>query len=744
MANKQVGGSNQSIPFAETSAQNFAEGVLGMGVRVWLQPWINVGLIEGISYNTSSSNYEQTSRDKESQLLNYLGFEIEALVSKRFSLVGRVHHRSGAFGTFGGVKGGSNAYLVGFRYRFGDRVQKEVLTTLPPPAGCPGKVQKNKEEPKSLDDSLDLNSLSKLQPFLDFDFLNKSAIKTQFQGGSEFSKTNFSKLSFAEQENLRANAIALIDQRVDNIELKSGFSVQAKVGIQNLSPLTEEKNQPGSIKLSQVTPKAGSKLVTGSITRWRVQATKIKLNPAGWKADRMSFSNDPFTPTQTRIDARNVEAREEDNGDILITTRRSRLILEERMSIPIVNSTRIKRSETVQNRWIVGIDRGDRDGVFVGRSFKPIKLSSQYNLLLQPQFLIQRSIKDETNSYIADGASVTSDNVRQSISSADLFGLKAKLKGETFGFDTRIDGNISTFNSKRIANGSRYWGSLNRSFDVPLLDNVNTTLFGAYRYRVWNGSIGETDIHTAYAGTIDKSIVWDWGNFNNIYFVRLGLGNYQAEVANGGSLNELWRANFYSSLNSSYTIWQANKVKLASESTYRYSPKPITPGLKLDTYLSTALFSYEDGSTQNVFSFSSGPSITFGTFTKPFLDYTKFSIYYGGAIKQGESPFSFDDVVDLATLGVGLTQQIAGPLVLNTGFEFNIDEGSDYFGKTINSNIELRWHRRSYDLGIYYKPSSGIGGISVHLNDFNFTGTGLPFIPSSSDRYGADIVKSDL
>ncbi len=32
------------------------------------------------------------------------------------------------------------------------------------------------------------------------------------------------------------------------------------------------------------------------------------------------------------------------------------------MSIPIVNSARIKKSESVKNRWVVGIDRWDRDG----------------------------------------------------------------------------------------------------------------------------------------------------------------------------------------------------------------------------------------------------------------------------------------------------------------------------------------------------------------------------------------------
>ncbi len=33
-------------------------------------------------------------------------------------LIYRIHHRSGVFGLFGGVKGASDFYLLGLRYRF--------------------------------------------------------------------------------------------------------------------------------------------------------------------------------------------------------------------------------------------------------------------------------------------------------------------------------------------------------------------------------------------------------------------------------------------------------------------------------------------------------------------------------------------------------------------------------------------------------------------------------------------------
>ena len=31
--------------------------------------------------------------------------------------------------------------------------------------------------------------------------------------------------------------------------------------------------------------------------------------------------------------------------------------------------------------------------------------------------------------------------------------------------------------------------------------------------------------------------------------------------------------------------------------------------------------------------------------------------------------------------------------------------------------------------GVYYSPYDGLGGVRVKLNDFNFNGTGTPFVP---------------
>ena len=91
-----------------------------------MQLWLSFSVVEGISYNTDYSLYEKTFRENYTKLLNYLGFEVEAVVSSDVSLVGRIHHRSGAFGTYSGVTEGSNAYLLGLRYRWG-RICRNLL-----------------------------------------------------------------------------------------------------------------------------------------------------------------------------------------------------------------------------------------------------------------------------------------------------------------------------------------------------------------------------------------------------------------------------------------------------------------------------------------------------------------------------------------------------------------------------------------------------------------------------------------
>jgi len=82
----------------------------------------SVALGDGLSYATEIPPLELASHTNEgaTQLLNYMLVEVAAGVPSipAWDLVFRIHHRSGVFGLFDGVDGGSNVIAFGLKYRF--------------------------------------------------------------------------------------------------------------------------------------------------------------------------------------------------------------------------------------------------------------------------------------------------------------------------------------------------------------------------------------------------------------------------------------------------------------------------------------------------------------------------------------------------------------------------------------------------------------------------------------------------
>lgn len=88
-----------------------------------LDPTIDIEFAvgEGLSYATQIPVIEQEQHpDASSRFLNYLVFEIAFTPAqyRAWSLVTRIHHRSGAFRLFNGTRGGSNFLALGVRYHF--------------------------------------------------------------------------------------------------------------------------------------------------------------------------------------------------------------------------------------------------------------------------------------------------------------------------------------------------------------------------------------------------------------------------------------------------------------------------------------------------------------------------------------------------------------------------------------------------------------------------------------------------
>jgi hypothetical protein len=439
------------------------------------------------------------------------------------------------------------------------------------------------------------------------------------------------------------------------------------------------------------------------------------------------------------VDAEGLVAHLEPNGDLVLQAQRNQLILEDRLPIPLRRNQRFEKDAEVENRWVLGTDGEDRDGLYLGYNLRPIGLRGGGNLTLQPQFMVRRALDGVTSSYVLPGQPIGASPSSQPTRVGDLFGLLAKLQTKLLGFKVEAIADLSTFDPSNFANGARSWGDIRRSFDLPLLGQLTARGFAAYRFRVWNGSLGEQDVYSAVGVSLEQQReLPPLGRLTNQVFWRAGVGQYQGTDFASTNLADLWRANLFASLNSRLPLWTGRALPPGPESATRFSPVPIVPGLVLNTNTSVNLSAYGNGTSQNLLSLSGGPTLTLGHLQRNWFDYTQLTITGGGTLREGKSPFSFDRAVDLGTLGIGLTQQLVGPLLFSGGIGLNVDPRSQYYGDTVGSYVELRWQRRAYELAVYYSPYEQIGGIRIKLNDFNFSGTGVPFVPYNPVNTASD------
>ena len=744
----QAGGEfNQSVPFAQTPAQSFGEATIGIGLRFWVLPRLSLYFVEGVSLLSEPSNYERTYRKNYSTFLNYLAFEVEGLVTPQWSVVGRIHHRSGAYGTYNGVSEGSNAYLLGLRYRFGYAAAPRQPLALVPAQGC---AQAPPPENIPLEDlASQLERVTMGVETAPAPNRPQPPAATAAPGSVPAAAGSKGRgwQPLRRQERARDAAIAQVDQRVSDVTFQQSLSAERRYGF------PAQLNTPGAVnnfgavrptQLDDLTTTNNRKLVQGTISRWRLQARQLRFTAKTFSGDRVGFTNDPFTPAQSWLDSENVVATLMPNGDTVIKAQRNHLRLEDRLGIRVNNQTRIRKQQEVENRWVLGVDKDDRDGWYVGYR-QPIKFGENRVLSIEPQFMLQRAFNGSTDAYPLPGEPAGASTENQPNKAGDLFGLQLRYSGDLAGFESNARLEMSTFNPENMPDGTRSWGDLSRPVALPLLGQSTMRLFGAYRYRVWNGTLGEQDVYSAYGLSFERTaFLPTWRKLDINYFWRFGGANVQASPYDSPDLERLWRTNAITSINLSYPLWTGKAAPLTPTQGLANTAVPVIPGLRLNMNVLGTLAYYGDGTNQNTLGFSAGPTLTLGHFVKPFFDYTELTITGGGTLKQGNSPFGFDRAVDLGTVGVGLTQQIAGPLVFSGGVGLNVDGSSGNYGEVTNSFIEFRWQRRSYQLGVFYSPYNGLGGIRVRLNDFNFKGPGLPFVPYVPAAPGLDPVRQVL
>lgn len=77
-------------------------------------------LAEGMSYDTAIPSVEKKQKSNTKHLLNFMVVEVTAACPHhpRLQFVGRIHHRSGAYGLYQAGNTGSNDLTLGIRYLF--------------------------------------------------------------------------------------------------------------------------------------------------------------------------------------------------------------------------------------------------------------------------------------------------------------------------------------------------------------------------------------------------------------------------------------------------------------------------------------------------------------------------------------------------------------------------------------------------------------------------------------------------
>ena len=192
-------------------------------------------------------------------------------------------------------------------------------------------------------------------------------------------------------------------------------------------------------------------------------------------------------------------------------------------------------------------------------------------------------------------------------------------------------------------------------------------------------------------------------------------------------LKTLTRNVFSVTYSNEFPIWQKKNIDERIDTSYKYSPEIINPGLTWISSVKSGIYFYGDGSQQNAISFSSGPRLILGSYKKKFLDYTQLNLQGNYIIKDGESPFAFDDVDKTQKIKFYIEQQIIGPLLFSYEGFLNLDNNSDEYANFSNNVYALNFKRRAYSVGAFYKESSEAFGIQFSLNNFNYLGSSSRF-----------------
>lgn len=520
--------------------------------------------------------------------------------------------------------------------------------------------------------------------------------------GDQIFRVSQLEYSFISEKGYLLNVKGVINTNTLIDDISSNFSSSDSKKLENLIDLNKKEvtNTPDTIQ------------------NWLFITEKMTIDGDKLKSKKAIFSNDLLELKQAKLAINSLEVFPI-NEKLRFKSSLNYLILDEKVSIPFWLGSRNFDFKKVQpgNKWNFGYENLDKDGYFIGRRINSIDINDDFVLDLEPQFLIQRSLKGYTKSFVNKGESITSDRVKRISSFEDYFALKSQIKGTIKNWDLEIEKNLNSLDFNKFSDAFRFKTELNKEID--LLDSEwEKSFYGIYRKRVWNGSLGEAEIYSGYGSKLQKENTWITDGNKKSEFLSLGLANITAEALNTKNLVTSLKGNLFYSLDQKFPIIIGNPKKKSIDISYTYIPEPITKGLSLNTRLEALYSFYQNGDHQEYLGLGIGPELIFGNFKNKILDYTRISLLPFYKFDSGDSAFKFDQNYEDFTLNISYDQQLYGPIILKSFGILNLTNDSNDYGEFIDSKISLNWKKRSYEVGIFYQPHNQSGGISFNLFGF--------------------------
>ncbi len=475
-----------------------------------------------------------------------------------------------------------------------------------------------------------------------------------------------------------------------------------------------------------------------AISKWRFKSSKLIFDSDSIKSDIVYFTNDPINKPQLILESRNFKA-EILNDKTKLTSKNTWINLDNKFRFPIGRRNILDKDPLT--RWGLGSDSSEKDGIYIFRGSDEISLFKNFSLKLQPYFLIQRAIKGNTNSFRDSGTSIFSDKKKTDAEFPDYFALDMKLKGKSNDWDVVLETSLNSLNLDRFDQAARSRLSLRKTIEY----NSNNTqkfltqnpdndkniffrnffdfeIYSSYREKVSRTYAGDQEIYFGNGFNIANRSIWNKNNVNsNLAFVY-DFGEFNAKKKNINQLAKLSRHGFLIKYNYKFPLWEKEILKSNIDENYKYSPKIIDQGINLISEIKASYLIYSNNDYQSSISFDTGPEIILGGLTRNFFDFTKLNTSLSYVLKNGQSPFAFDDVIESTRVKINLDQQIIGPLLFSYETSLNLDDGQ-YTLPTYAINIK----RRAYSLGAFYNTDNESIGLKFNIFNFDFSGTNSKF-----------------